>query len=246
MTDRKSFRRRAAGRAGFTIIEVLVVISVIALMVALLLPTVGMVQESARRVATHSDLRQIDIALRMYRSDHDESIPPVRGGCSTRSSYEVPPELAVLDYLPLRIGLYGVPMVDLFDRYRGRVETEASGTSPNGVRPPDDGRYRYRAAGPMIMNEYSFYETGSRLFIPGDFPSLTDEAGGGYVNDPDDSPVLYAIWSQGPSSSHPKMTNNPGRGPLLERLWMTTPGQPGLIVHAASSPNSPYPDIKSP
>ena len=61
---------------GFTLIEVLVVIAVIALLMAILLPTLQRVKRQAKAAGCRSKLRQWGVALAAYQSDHEGTLPP--------------------------------------------------------------------------------------------------------------------------------------------------------------------------
>ena len=61
---------------GFTLLEMLVVISLIALLIALLLPALEGAREAARDAVCKSNLHQISIALGVYASDHEDAYPP--------------------------------------------------------------------------------------------------------------------------------------------------------------------------
>ena len=57
---------------GFTIVELLVVISIIALLVGILLPAIGKARDSARLRQSSSNLRQLALAHNMYASEWND------------------------------------------------------------------------------------------------------------------------------------------------------------------------------
>jgi prepilin-type N-terminal cleavage/methylation domain-containing protein len=63
-------------RRGFTMIELLVVISIIAILAAILFPVFAQARESARRSTCRANLHQIGMALNLYARDHDGRFPP--------------------------------------------------------------------------------------------------------------------------------------------------------------------------
>jgi len=65
--------RRA--RAGFTLLDVIVSMAVIALLISILLPSLHKANESARRVACQSNIRQIGIGVLTYADDYAGHIP---------------------------------------------------------------------------------------------------------------------------------------------------------------------------
>lgn len=62
-------------RPGFTIVELLVVISVIALLIALLMPALSAAREVARASQCLSNLRQVGMAGQYYLHDNDGWLP---------------------------------------------------------------------------------------------------------------------------------------------------------------------------
>ena len=62
-------------KTAFTLVELLVVIGIIAVLISLLLPTLGRVRQQANSVKCLSNLRQIGQALVMYTNVHNGSLP---------------------------------------------------------------------------------------------------------------------------------------------------------------------------
>src|SRR4051794_25131728 len=68
---------------GFTLVELLVVIGIIAVLISILLPSLSKAREAAKRTQCLSNLRQIGIYLNMYANMYNQQVPL---GFSTRQA----------------------------------------------------------------------------------------------------------------------------------------------------------------
>lgn len=71
-------------RVGFTLIELLVVVAIIALLIAILLPSLGQAKERAKTVQCLSNLKQMGNAAFMYAGIYDNRFPMAYYGPTTK------------------------------------------------------------------------------------------------------------------------------------------------------------------
>jgi prepilin-type N-terminal cleavage/methylation domain-containing protein len=68
---------------GFTLVELLVVLAILAMLASLLLPALARAREHARRIQCISNLKQVSLGFKIYTHDHEGNYPwhtPVSDG----------------------------------------------------------------------------------------------------------------------------------------------------------------------
>ena len=75
---------------GFTLVELLVVIGIIALLISILLPSLNSARQSAASTVNLSNLRQLGTGLEFYRNDHDGLFPTHSSANLTGATPPVP------------------------------------------------------------------------------------------------------------------------------------------------------------
>jgi len=152
---------RQSGKSlrGFTLVELLVVIAVIALLMAILLPALHRVKRQAKAVGCRSNLRQWGLAFSMYTSENEGRFYGCRWAypfLPLRSSYPYLNKLLLCPMATKRVdrpGLYDYGSTFSPWRYPGPVdgiEFSSYGVNlyllwcdPNSVRPSWDGYWWY-------------------------------------------------------------------------------------------------------
>jgi len=148
-----SGKARARRAGGFTLVELLVVITIIGMLMALLMPAVQSARESARRVVCSNNQRQLGIAALSYESAWGEfpgSVSTVVSDPPLRASWVVP-LFPHMDRMPLwnkwrdPAGSRPTPKIDLLICPSDPPEQDLSGFGElaylaNGlVMPQDEG-----------------------------------------------------------------------------------------------------------
>ena len=96
---------------GFTLVELLVVIALLALLLSILMPVLSQTRHQARRAACAANLRQVGVAVHLYAQDYDDTIPigpagrPITGSNFYTATGIVTSLLSLEDGAPVGLGL---------------------------------------------------------------------------------------------------------------------------------------------
>jgi len=196
-------------KSAFTLIEMLVVISIIALLMGILLPVMGQARLQAKVVTVNAELREIGMALEAYSFDNDDKYPPTRVDCMLGGHfYQLPVELVESGYLP-------EPGSDTF--MAARIEDRFN----RGYT------YKYRSVGELIYNRTFVVKDGAYLWVPDGFPDNEQEEGDTYDN-LKDSPVSWVLYSEGPKFDLNRMKEL--KYPVPKQTWYSLETHDGVIV----------------
>jgi competence protein ComGC len=225
-------------KQSFTLIETLVIISIIGILMAILMPSLSRAREQAKIVVVNAELRQIGLALESYFQDNLK-FPPTQEDCIsgklTDHLYQLPQALVIGEYLP------------------SMPRSEAMSTTLED-RFNHGHTYKYRSVGEVIkdrdiIDKYIW----AKLWVPDNFPTNSS-------TEPDESlwrpnkeecklyadkhslfpllsPVKWVVFSLGPNFSEEWLNSklghegrNSNRYPVPKELWYTPKQRRGFIV----------------
>ena len=199
--------------------ELLVVVAIIAMLLAILLPSLSKARAQAKLVIVNHDLYQIGLALETYEINNNDW-PLVRPDCQAGADYiySLPPELIKGGYLPGH--KKGTLLFnDIEDKYyKGHA-------------------YRYLAVGPTINLYGKATSFKMSLKIPALFPSDANSPLKEYI-ERKESPVKWILFSLGPDYDIESLQ----RGfpfdkgfPMVKDFWYNPKTRKGLLMRVKMS-----------
>ena len=186
---------------GFTLVELLAVIAVIAILAGLLLPAIRNARLKAKVVKVHAELKSLGDGLEMYFNMF-EKYPPARKGCTTnQGDYNTFPQEVVtarcVDFIP----------EDIFNKGQ---------------------KYKYTAPGPGWVNGWP---QNVVVYVPKGYPDnqgeKNDKNNDVMYYSRTKSPIKWALWSVGPYGALSFWESDYEHVPVPKRTWYS-PGNPRI------------------
>lgn len=189
--------KASAGRRGFTMIEMLTVIAIIAILAGILFPVFATVRRKANQTSCMSNLHQIGVALKLYKDEHNGAYPEALYGFTTPAGNNQPAQ-TVMGLYPQYLNnqqIFRCPMspyqMNNAQPLQGVLPTTRFVNMPDRVYPAwdsYDGQVEPNKVGNPYMVKYLRHWSGQQPGFADNPRQLL------YKNPPDDTVVTWCTY----------------------------------------------------
>jgi prepilin-type N-terminal cleavage/methylation domain-containing protein/prepilin-type processing-associated H-X9-DG protein len=153
-------------RRGFTLIELLVVVAIIAVLIAILLPSLGKARDRARIVRCASNVRSIGQGFSLYATEWDDYAMPAKGDAGSRYNWWSPATLGPIWGMRVDPTKPKSPEYIAANARIQQIMDCPTTTHTETTLPPDDSNYPW-------MGDYTYNSNlGDHRFYEGDTSQL--------------------------------------------------------------------------
>jgi type II secretory pathway pseudopilin PulG len=213
---------RTTRGAGFTLVEVLMVIGIIVILIAVLIPTIGKARESSKRTGCASNLRKIGQAIRSYATDNNDAMPRVIWTPAT-PALQVGQMPAAAN--PFGAGISNDVTAALFLLVRTQNISPGSFVCPSTDDVPDD--FGGNTAGAAIRSNFTDFKTNLSYSYANPYPTSQGDRLGYKFKMKSLDPNFVIAADQ-----------NPGVAPTdVDNVNQTNPDAPAATIRLGNSNN---------
>lgn len=188
--------KRRAIRGGFTLIEMLMVIAIIALLVGLLIVALGRVRRTGEFASTEKLMRSIDMGLAQFKEDHG-FLPPLlddtiaNGAGTDLLPYPVDRSKNIDYYSVLTLAPYLVGVGDL--NGDGNVDQYDDGVEGAGFRDPGtDQAWGYTFSGTSGRGRKAYWQSKEKMMGTPPTRQIPGKVSGPYLQVSGEKEIGYA------------------------------------------------------
>ncbi len=151
-------------RAGFTLVELLVVIGIIALLIAILLPSLNKARAQANSLVCSANLKQMGIATQLYVNENRSYLPGCWGNDAAGDDFAVWPT-RLRRYMKGNQGVFRCPTRDPVS-----FQWQVNNTAPPVAGPLETG-YGYNIGETLLLAGSGFFSYGYNDWGSGQSPT---------------------------------------------------------------------------
>jgi type II secretory pathway pseudopilin PulG len=161
---------RSSQPAGFSLVELLVIIAIMMILMALLLPAIGRARESAKVASCGNNLGQLGKGLIAYANENDERLPAVSQQDGTIWDTQILPYVGTDDRLFL------CPSDNLGGPSGGQSPRSYAANGGQDYASGEGGRYPFGLYNGTGLRLGDFERHKSDIFLLGERPAVVDPA----------------------------------------------------------------------